>query len=84
MAAPRTARDVVKALLDAVPNGDEPLLQVTVANPPTTGTSVNVLLDPAEPPVPVKRFSFVAAPTAGQTVWLVRAGRTFICLGTLA
>lgn len=84
MAADRTTRDVVAALLSAVPDQEHPLRQATVASPATTGTSVNVLLDPNKPAVPVKRFSFVIAPTAGQTVWLLRAGRTYICLGTLA
>lgn len=84
MAAPRTARDTVAALAALIPPDQPPLLQVTVATPASSGTSVMVLIDPAKPAVPVKRFSFVTAPTSGQSVWLIRAGNTYICLGTLA
>lgn len=84
MAAPRSARDVVAALLAAVPVPEEPLLQATVASPASTGVYVNVLLDPTKPAVRVRRFGWVPAPATGDVVWLIRTGRTFICLGSLA
>lgn len=85
MAAPRGPRDVVRAVAALIPEDERAVKQAVVANPPTTGNSVRVLLDPGSATVTVvRRFTWVPAPAAGDTVWLLRAGRTYLCLGSLA
>jgi predicted regulator of amino acid metabolism with ACT domain len=84
MAAPRDARDVVRALLGATPKANVPVRQAVVDDPASDDTvTVNVLLDPTSPPLTVRRFAFVTLPAPGDVVWLLRVGSTYVCLGAL-
>lgn len=85
MAAPRSNREVVRALAALIPDQSEVLRQAVVANPAASGNSVRVLLDPNSANVTVvKRFTWVPAPAIGATVWLIRVGKSYLCLGSLA